>query len=219
MKTARIVQNFRGRQAHVITHDRRAGELLARVLPRLGLLPAILPVSERDVVTLPPIAACEDAVLFLDGDLSLPEDWAREDLAAGLPPCPVVGLVGSEAPSRLRGLVQLGVGSLLTKPLQGGAVYSSLYLAVNSHAAALQSSAVLEDMRERRRKRIWVLRAVNAVMRMQGLDEDAAYEILRKQAMRARTSIEDHCESFMQVTDDPEPIRASIANGAGHPLK
>ena len=207
MRTARIAQNFKGRKAVIFSAAGSSLEVLETVLRRLGLDPEIRPIAAGQALALPADLSPERHVALIDGDLILPAAWpggeaAAEGAAEGTAapaPCPTIGLVGSEAPSRLRALMQLGALAFLSKPVHGGSVYSALYLAVNEFNRTSQLHAGLGEMIARRHKRMHVIRAVVALMRASGADENAAYDLLRKEAMRARVSVEDHCEILMRT--------------------
>ncbi|MPQ94647.1 MULTISPECIES: ANTAR domain-containing response regulator [unclassified Thioclava] len=205
MKTPRIAQNFRGRRAVIFTTEGRSLGILETTLRRLGLEPDTRPVSPRQVFELPEDLSPEADLVIIDGDLNLPQAWPESyNLSPQHAPCPTVGLVGTEAPSRLKAMLQLGAASFLQKPIHSGAVYSALYLGVNAFEQIDGLKASLDDMGERRRKRIYVIKAVAALMRQRGLNEDAAYDLLRKESMRARVSVEDHCESLMLANPDSD---------------
>ncbi|OOY05551.1 ANTAR domain-containing response regulator [Thioclava sp. F28-4] len=209
MKTPRIAQNFRGRRAVIFTTEGRSLGILETTLRRLGLEPDTRPVSPRQVFELPEDLSPESDLVIIDGDLNLPQAWPESfNLSPQHAPCPTVGLVGTEAPSRLKAMLQLGAASFLQKPIHSGAVYSALYLGVNAFEQIDGLKASLDDMGERRRKRIYVIKAVAALMRQRGLNEDAAYDLLRKDSMRARVSVEDHCESLMLANPDSDLDRA-----------
>jgi len=194
--TFRLLQNFKGGRALVVT--RRAGweSTLETTLAKLGVTCEYHEIvdgrAQIDVTTLSP----ERDILFVDGDL----DGAVAldvDPTSKLPPVPVIGLVGVEAPSRLKALVNLGATSFLRKPVHGGAVYTALFMGINQFLLRSDMHARLQDLEERRRGRRAVLRAIILLMRAQGLDEDTAYSQLRRESMRARQSLEAYCEEFL----------------------
>ncbi|RWR26668.1 ANTAR domain-containing protein [Sinirhodobacter populi] len=200
MKPLRIAQNFRGRCARILTGDKRAAEILALSLHRLGAETIPMPlVGAGQMVTLPDDLSPATDIVFLDGDLSLPPVWPKQGEGA---PCPVVGLVGSEAPSRLRALFQLGAGAFMAKPISAGVVFSSMFLAVNMHNRNAVLQQEVGDLRARRRDRVHVIRAVAHLARIDGITEDDAYAALRREAMRNRVSIEEYCRSLAQT--DPQ---------------
>ena len=130
------------------------------------------------------------------------------DSASRLPPVPVIGLVGVEAPSRLKALVNLGATSFLRKPVHGGAVYTSLFMGVNQFLLRSDMYSRLQDLEERRRGRRAVVRAIILLMQS-GLDEDTAYTQLRRESMRMRQSLEIYCEGFLSRRARP-PDKADL---------
>ncbi|SMO93673.1 ANTAR domain-containing response regulator [Paracoccus laeviglucosivorans] len=202
MKQTRFVQNFRGSRALVCAAPGPSVATLTAILPKLALVPEIVPVQPGQQLVLPDARTGD--ILLLDGDLVLPDGWTSPDGTEVPPPCPVVGLVGSEAPSRLRALAQLGAKSFLPKPVHGGSVYSALFLAVNEFNLTTRMQSMLDELHDRRRKRAHVLRAVVRLVQREGLDGDAAYDRLRREAMRARVSVETYCQSLHAAGDDDE---------------
>jgi AmiR/NasT family two-component response regulator len=195
MTTPRLIQNFSGAQALLIAPPTTATDVLAGTLMKLGLTVAsVVPVGEApglDFEILDP----EHHIVFVDGDLPLPGLTASA--VPDLPQVPVVGLVGVEAPSRLKGLLQLGATGLLRKPIHGASVYAALFLAVNEHNRRRLLEERLARHEERRRGRRHVVKAILRLMQEHGLDDDAAYEALRRDAMRARQPLEAYCEALM----------------------
>jgi hypothetical protein len=176
MTNPRLIQNFSGAQALLIAPPGTATEVLAGTLMKLGLTVAsIVPAGEAPW---PGIAA---------------------SAVSDLPPVPVVGLVGVEAPSRLKGLLQLGATGLLRKPIHGASVYAALFLAVNEHNRRRVLEERLARHEERRRGRRHVVKAILRLMQEYGLDDDAAYEVLRRDAMRARQPLETYCEALVRA--------------------
>lgn len=203
MKPARLVQNFRGRRARILTPAGRPAEVLASTLLKLGLHPEAADVQAGEPVVLPAALSQDDDVVFIDGDMILPPTWPDcSDGAHLAAPCPVVGLVGSETPSRLRAMVQLGALAFLPKPVYSGSVFSALFLAVNTFNRNNILHQALADMSERRRNRIHVMKAVAMLIRTRGLHEEDAYELLRRESMRNRVSIEEFCRKLMQAEQE-----------------
>jgi AmiR/NasT family two-component response regulator len=144
-------------------------------------------------------------ILFVDGDL---EDAVAIEInpASRLPPVPVIGLVGVEAPSRLKALVNLGATSFLRKPVHGGAVYTSLFMGINQFLLRSDMYARVRDLEGRRRGRRAVIRAVIQLMQENRLDEEGAYSQLRRASMRARQNLELYCEEFLSRRANPPDI-------------
>ncbi|MGA7806618.1 ANTAR domain-containing response regulator [Bradyrhizobium sp.] len=206
--TFRLLQNFKGGRALIVT--RRCGweATLETTLAKLGVgseYPEIAGGRARiDVAALQP----ERDVLFVDGDLE-GVVAIEVDPASRLPPAPVIGLVGVEAPSRLKALVNLGATSFLRKPVHGGAVYASLFMGINQFLLRSEMAERLSDLEARRRGRRAVVRAIISLMQS-GLDEDGAYDLLRRESMRARQNLELYCEEFLNK-------RPTQADSSGRP--
>jgi AmiR/NasT family two-component response regulator len=200
--SSRLLQNFRGGRALVVAARSGWETTLETTLAKLGVsteYPEIVGGrAQIDINALQP----ERDILFVDGDL---EGAVASNVnpASRLPPVPVIGLVGVEAPSRLKALVNLGATSFLRKPVHGGAVYTSLFMGINQFLLRSEMQERLQDLEERRRGRRAVLHAVIQRMRESGLDEDAAYSQLRRESMRARQNLELYCEEFLSRRAKP----------------
>lgn len=198
----RLLQNFRGGRALVVLARAGREMTLETTLAKLGVATEYSEIvdgrAQIDVAGLQP----ERDILFVDGDLE--EAVAIEvNPAARLPPVPVIGLVGVEAPSRLKALVNLGATSFLRKPVHGGAVYTSLFMGINQFLLRSEMHERLQDLEARRRGRRAVLRAVILLMQETGLDDDNAYSQLRRESMRVRQSLEVYCEEFLSRRAKP----------------
>jgi len=200
MRSNRYVQNFRQRRALILSRDWRAIETISAMAARLGMsIESVVP----DDGGLPPILDVADAqcdVLFLDGDLNfLPETGqGGAGGGSGPPHIPVIGLVGIEAPSRLRALMQFGATAFLSKPVHSGSIFSALYLAINTFDNMSGLRLSIQELEHRRRYRRHVIKAVTLVMKSRSLDDEGAFALLRKEAMRARLSLEAYCEGVVQ---------------------
>lgn len=208
MSVVRFTQNFSRRRALVVSDDDKAIAVLSGTLAKLGLTvePATTDLGEA-------IRAQKDAgtdVLFIDGDLDHSALLAPPDREIAF--VPTVGLVGVEAPSRLRTLMLAGTTAFLRKPVYGGSVYSALYLAVNEHNRRSRLSAAVDELETRRHLRRHVIKAVLKVMHARGVDDDAAFQILRREAMRARVSLESFCKQLVLEGDRANEANASAAD-------
>lgn len=188
-------QNFRGRRAVVIAGEGGGLDMLAPTLVKLGLT-VERPVVEDGVVRfdfsgLEP----ESDVLFVDGDLG--RELPFEGQPGKLPPAPVIGLVGVEAPGRLKALMNHGATAFLRKPVYAGAVYTSLFLGVNQFFQRFDLEAELAEHQHRRKRRRAVVKAIVQVMETHAVDDDEAYGLLRRDSMRKRQGLEDYCEEYL----------------------
>ena len=193
--TRRLVQNFGGMRAIVVAQI--MPDTLRASLARLGVLALHVP----DAADLDPSEACD--LLIIDGDQGVPAALMTM-LAGGV--VPVVGLVGTEVPSRLRMLVEAGATAFIRKPVHGGAVYSSLFLAVNVFNRRRLADDRLAEHDRRRRGRRHVVKAILRMMALERIDDEAAYETLRRRAMHERLGIEDFCQAWLARTEHKDTV-------------
>lgn len=192
----RLLQNFNGGRALIVTANPSAVEALEGTLAKLGVgaeYPAIVDGrAQVDLAALNP----EQDILFIDGDLDGVLALDIEE-PSRLPPVPVIGLVGVEAPSRLKSLINLGATAFLRKPVHGAAVYTALFLGINQFLLRAELNGRLEEMERRRRGRRSVIKAIVDLMGRAGIDDDEAYNRLRRESMRSRLSLEEYCEDYL----------------------
>lgn len=196
MTEPRIIQSFLGYRALIVSEARAAVSQLDTTLTKLGL-GVTYPAIEAGVVKLGEDAFSGDQlVLFIDADLNVTIEAPGQ---GPLPQIPVIGLIGVEAPSRLKSIMRLGATATLRKPVYGGSVYSALFVGINAFRRRRSLMEQVQGQERRRHGRRFVMKAVIAVMKAADCDEDAAYDKLRRESMRLRLSIEDYCEKFMRA--------------------
>jgi AmiR/NasT family two-component response regulator len=196
MTEQRIIQSFLGYRALIVSEAHAALSQLDATLTKLGLSVAY-PAIEAGVVRLGQDALCGDQmVLLIDADLNVTIEALGHDPMLQIP---VIGLIGVEAPSRLKSIMRLGATATLRKPVYGGSVYSALFVGINAFRQRRSLAMQVEGQERRRHGRRHVMKAVIAVMKAANCDEDVAYNNLRRESMRQRLSIEDYCEKFMRA--------------------
>ena len=190
--------SVRGRHALLIIKDERDLAIVRRQLGRLGMS-----VSEADPEQLTAPATAID-VIVLDAD-SIP---IKSDPASTLKcDAPVIALIGTETPSRLKWLLDLQPASFLVKPLRSAGLYTALVVAFDCAQRRSEEAAHIERLEMRIRSRRVVLAAVLQLMRSHALSEADAFTLLRQTAMRHRTTIEQL--SAEMVTLGGMPNRSS----------
>lgn len=197
MSPPRLVQNFSGSLAIICAEGCSSVEALARTLANLGLAVEHRCLTERPIGNTCTALNPDRDILFLDGDTDVGVTWSVP-LPGLLPPVPVIALVGHEAPSRLKALMQCGATGFLRKPVHGAGVYSALFVGVNEHRHRRHLEARLSEHESRRRSRRVLIKAIVHLVREGGLDDEAAYEFLRKESMKSRQSVEAFCEAFVR---------------------
>jgi AmiR/NasT family two-component response regulator len=173
--------SVRGRRALAVMRDEREMSTLRRQLDRLGMT---LTGWDPDEARAPNGAF---DVIVVDADL-IP---ARIDMTSVVRPgIAMIALVGTETPSRLKGLLELEPGSFLVKPLRSSGLYSALVLAFDHAQKRIELTRRLERLEERVRSRRVVLAALLQVMSRHDLSEPEAFAWIRRAAMEQRTTIE-----------------------------
>ena len=172
--------SVRGRRALIVMRDEREISIVHRQLSRLGMT-----IAEHDPAEAPPDENAD--VVVMDAD-SIP---IKSDLAtAWKAGAPIIALIGTETPSRLKWLLDLQPASFLVKPLHSAGLYTALVVAFDSAQRRIDETAHLERLEDRIRSRRVVFAAVLQIMRAHDLSESDAFRLIRQTAMRHRTTIE-----------------------------
>jgi AmiR/NasT family two-component response regulator len=171
----------RGRRALMIMKDEREIAILRRQLDRLGMS-----VVETDPSKIRMPQESID-VIVLDAD-SIP---IRSDCAfPWTASTPIIALIGTETPSRLKWLLDLHPASFLVKPLRSAGLYTALVVAFDCALRRSEDAAYIERLEDRVRSRRIVVAAVLQLIRAHALSEEDAFTLIRQTAMRHRTTIE-----------------------------
>jgi AmiR/NasT family two-component response regulator len=185
--------SVRGRRALLVMRDEREIAMLRRQLNRLGMT-----ISERDPAEPPPHQNAD--VIVVDAD-SIP---IKSDLAtAWKVGVPVIALIGTETPSRLKWLLDLQPATFLIKPLRSAGLYTALVVAFDSAQRKIDEAAHVERLEDRIRSRRVVFAAVLQIMRAHDLSEADAFTLIRQTAMRHRTTIEQLSAEIIAVGGMP----------------
>jgi AmiR/NasT family two-component response regulator len=173
--------SVRGRRALMVMRDERDISIMRRQLDRLGMS-----IAQYDPAD--PILPGEPVdVIIVDADI-IP---IKSDVAAlRKADTPIIALVGTETPSRLKWLLDLKPASFLIKPLRSAGLYTALVVAFDSAQRKHEELSRTERLEERIRSRRIVSAAVQQVMRSRDISESDAFTLIRKTAMRQRVTIE-----------------------------
>jgi AmiR/NasT family two-component response regulator len=165
----------------MVMKDEREIPILRRQLNRLGMS-----ITEADPMQ-PITPDVPVDVIILDAD-SIP--IKSDTLPAPGINAPVIALIGTETPSRLKWLLDLKPASFLIKPLRSAGLYTALVVAFDGAQRRSEEAAYVEKLEDRVRARRVVLGAVLQLMRAHALSEEDAFTLIRQTAMRHRTTIE-----------------------------
>jgi AmiR/NasT family two-component response regulator len=203
MTEPRLLQNFSGGRAIVVTDQPDAIDALMATLARLGVT-----TDPVDIVATP--AAIDAAalqpdrdVIFVDGDI-IDGVVLPVSPVGRLPPVPVIGLLGVSAPGRLKALMRAGATSFIRKPVHGASVYPALFVGINEYRRRRYLEVLLDDQERRRRGRRDVVKAIIRTMSVHGIDDDEAYDLLRRHSMKNRQTMEDHCKELLRSSDEEQ---------------
>jgi AmiR/NasT family two-component response regulator len=185
--------SVRGRRALLVMRDEREISIARRQLNRLGMT-----IVEHDPAEPPPGETVD--VIVMDAD-TIP---IKSDLtAAWKTAAPIVALIGTETPSRLKWLLDLQPASFLVKPLRSAGLYTALVVAFDAAQRRMDDAAHVERLEDRIRSRRVIFAAVMKIMRSHGLTETDAFALVRQTAMRHRTTIEQLSAEIMAVGGMP----------------
>jgi AmiR/NasT family two-component response regulator len=173
--------SVRGRSALLVMRDEREISIVRRQLSRLGMT-----ISEHDPAEPPPPNEAVDVIL-MDAD-AIPIRSDQATLWKGN--APIIALIGTETPSRLKWLLDLRPASFLIKPLRSAGLYTALVVAFDYAQRRADDAAQIEKLEDRIRSRRFVFAAVLQIMRSHDLSETDAFSLIRQTAMRHRTTIE-----------------------------
>lgn len=186
--------SVRGRHALALMRDERDLAMVRRQFNRLGMT-----VAEHDPAAPPPADQTFD-VMVLDAD-SVP--IKSEPAAAWKLDIPIIALIGTETPSRLKWLLDLQPASFLIKPLRSAGLYTALVVSFDAAQRRSEEAAHVAKLEERIRSRRVVFAAVLQVMRVHALSEQDAFALIRETAMRHRTTIERLCADVIATGGMP----------------
>lgn len=184
-----MTYSFSGMNARVL-HP--SAELRARIEGRLSSLG--LTAEGR----WPGLHASDHNVDLLLVDIDRGEDgqfpWAPGDA-----PMPIVGLLGSETPGRLQWAIHRGVDAFLPSGATAN-LFSALVIAFARHAERAEQRRYAAETDRRNGLRLELVRAVQAIMQAEGIDDAAALKRLRAYAMVERLALEDAAVLYLSGT-------------------
>ncbi len=175
-----------GARAFVLHRPHPAIQPLARQLHVIGL-------EVREAWPELPAEAVASDFVFYDADMA---HEAQFPWAAGAAPMPMIALIASEAPGRLRWAMAMGAHAQLLKPVGGKGVYAALLVARSNFDRANEAVARIADLESRLSARQTVVQAV-MIFVLRGKSQGEAYELLRQTAMAWRVTIEEAAERLV----------------------
>jgi len=200
--SAPVVRNFRGARALVCHADDGSRATLAETLLRLGLEVTLFdPASDA-----PRPSPDDHDVVFFDAD------EGADGTPSDPPDVPLIALIGVEAPSRLARVVKRRAAAYIVKPVRSSGIYTALVVAFSEHARRKAEAEERAALGRRLASRRHMIKAILAIMARDGTDDEAAFQTLRRDAMRRRIPIEDVARQIVAEADEietaPETLNA-----------
>jgi AmiR/NasT family two-component response regulator len=211
MTAQRFIQNFRQSRGILWAGADLPTDTLEKMLSKLGV--ALARIEDVDITALDH----NRDILFIDGDQFL-HPGLLLPVGSSLPPAPAIGIVGVEAPSRLKLLTEVGVTAFLRKPIHAAAIYSALFLGVNNYHRMRAMELRLAEHDRRRHGRRFIIKAVVALVQTHGLTDDEAYAQLRRESMRQRVGIEHYCAAILAANDGKFPAEWPLRHATAESL-
>jgi two-component system, response regulator / RNA-binding antiterminator len=164
-----------------------AGYNIVAVLPLDGLITSHIRSLQPDMVIVDAQSAARDAV---DSVVLATRDDPR----------PIVLFTDDQDPEMAREAIASGVSAYIVKGLQSERVHSILEVASARFAREQALRAELVQVRSELNDRKVIDQAKRILMKLHGLDEDAAYVRLRKTAMDQKLKIADLAQKLIDAS-------------------
>lgn len=179
MKSAAIPV-FRGRRVLLLHKNDRDRQTLESQLNRLGML-----VESRDTAQRHDWDLIDVCFFDADSEKRFTFPWACNE-----PKIPLIAMMGSETPERIKWCLANGVSSFLVKPVRSSGTYLALMQVEHRFAELKRINTQINELRERVKSRRIVFKALLQIMHAFKLNEDQAFEKLRSVSMHQQVSIE-----------------------------
>lgn len=187
-------ENLGGARAFVLHRPHPSMQPLLRQLHVIGL-------EARDTWPELPVEAVTADFVFYDADMA---HDAQFPWVPGASPMPMIALIGSEAPGRLRWAMTMGAHAQLLKPISSAGVYAALLVARSNFDRAIEAAARIADLETRLSARQTIVQAV-MIFVLRGKSQSDAYELLRRAATAWRVTIEEAAERLVASHSSESP--------------
>ncbi|SON55721.1 Aliphatic amidase regulator [Hartmannibacter diazotrophicus] len=183
----RLLDDLRQARVLVIHPQDEEGEALIRQLRRIGCdvraawpVPAALPANVDTVFVLIDQGRAED--VLWRGEMDGPT---------------VIAILDYESPTSLKALVDWNAHGVVTKPVRASGILSSLVLARYQRGYQDRLLSKVRKLEETLKARREIERASKVLMRLKGISDHEAYQLLRTQATSRRVPIAEVAASVI----------------------
>jgi two-component system, response regulator PdtaR len=198
---SRIMQDLQRARVLVVHPRDEDGDALVAHLKRLGCevraiwpLPAVLP---PDV----------DTVFLQVDDIQIEHALAIIDTQQPA----IIAIATYESPTALQAIIDLNAHGVISKPLRPLGILTQFALARYRQSYERRLSGKVQKLEETLKGRRLVDKAVLALRSMNGLEEEAAYKLLRDQATAKRVTMASIAESIIAAQETMKGLGFSIA--------
>ena len=111
--------------------------------------------------------------------------------------------------------VRRRAAAYIVKPVRSSGIYTALVVAFSEHARRKAEGEERAALARRLASRRHMIKAILTIMERDGLDDEAAFQSLRREAMRRRIPIEDVARQIVAEADEtdqsaPETLNAKM---------
>lgn len=202
---SRIMQDLRRARVLVVHPRDEDGDTLVAHLKRLGC-------EVRATWPLPSILPPDVDTLFLHVE-EVQTEHALQIIEQQQPA--IIAIVTYESPTILQAIIDLNAHGVVSKPLRPLGILTQFALARYRHSYEKRLAGKVQKLEDTLKGRRLVDRAVAALRTMNGLDEEAAYKLLRDQATAKRMPMATVAESIIAAQETMKSLGLSIGGKSG----
>ncbi len=197
----RIIEDLRRARAMVVHPRDEDGDVLVAHLKRLGC-------EVRATWPLPPTLPADVDTLFLHVEETQVEQ-ALQVVESQKPA--IIAIVTYESPTVLQAIIDLNAHGVISKPLRPLGILTQFALARYRHGYEKRLAGKVLKLEETLKGRRLVEKAVWALRNMNGLDEEAAYKLLRDQATTKRVAMAQVAEAIIAAHETMRSLGVPLA--------
>ncbi|SCB10689.1 ANTAR domain-containing response regulator [Rhizobium multihospitium] len=197
---SRIIQDLRRARVLVVHPRDEDGNTLIAHLKRLGC-------EVRATWPLPPALPPDVDTVFLHVEDTHVEHALQ---IIDLQQTAIIAILTYESPTALQAIIDLNAHGVISKPLRPLGILTQFALARYRQSYEKRLAGKVQKLEETLKSRRLVEKAVSALRAMNGLDEEAAYKLLRDQATSKRVPMATIAESIIAAQDTMKSLGLSI---------
>jgi AmiR/NasT family two-component response regulator len=201
----RIMQDLRRARVLVVHPRDEDGDTLVAHLKRLGC-------EVRATWPLPSVLPPDVDTLFLHVE-EVQTEHALQIIEQQQPA--IIAIVTYESPTILQAIIDLNAHGVVSKPLRPLGILTQFALARYRQSYEKRLAGKVQKLEDTLKGRRLVDRAVAALRTMNGLDEEAAYKLLRDQATAKRVPMSTVAESIIAAQETMKSLGLSIGGKSG----